>query len=297
MIAALRLSSLVVAPPVPGPDARRAPAPRPLRSARGGSERAGRADAPGARSAAAPVAAARARRARCLLIDPDATRRRGILKYLATYALEARGAGSPRVMRAWMERERFDAVILHDAFPDTQGKVLLRWLRKSWAGPILLVARLDESAKIVALETGASDVVDEACSRRELVARVRALLRLQPAGTAAAPPAPTAIRFHDLSLDLVYRRLSNDDRGVALRMSEPEFRLLCSLLLADGRVLGRAALATSVYEGQEAVDARTIDVAVSRLRRAIRSISGIRDMLVTVRGEGYRIVAPDEASA
>ena len=235
----------------------------------------------------------RARRSRCLLIDPDAPRRRGIQKYLSLYALEVRGAGSPKVARAWMERERFDAIILNDAFPDAGGGALLRWLRRIYAGPILLVAHLDESAKIVALETGACDVVDEACSRRELAARVRAQLRLRPgAAPMPAPAAPpserTSIRFHDLALDLVHRRLTSDG-GAALRLAEAEFRLLCCLLLAEGQVLGRDRLLGSVYGGQAAVDERTVDVAVSRLRKAIRSVSSVKDVLVTVRGQGYRI--------
>ena len=242
--------------------------------------------------------APRARRSTCLLFDPDEVRRRGILKYLSTFALEARGAGSPKVARAWLERERFDAIILYDA-PEADGMAFLRGLRHAWSGPILLVARsLDDFSRIVALETGASDVVGEDCSRRELVARIRALLRLQPAGTAAAPPSATAaagpsgrtaIRFHDLSLDLVRRRLSNEPDGMALRLGEAEFRLLCCLLLSDGQVLKRDELLATMYEGHEGVDARTIDVAVSRLRRAIRSISAVKDILVTVRGEGYRI--------
>ena len=241
----------------------------------------------------------RASRAHCLLIDPDATRRRGIQKYLSLYALEVRGAGSPKVARAWMVRERFDAIILNDALPDAGGIALLRWLRRSYAGPILLVARLDESAKIVALETGACDVVDEACSRRELAARVRAQLRLrhEPAPASAPaqavpPSARTSIRFHDLSLDLVHRRLASDVRGAALRLAEAEFRLLCCLLLADGQVLGRDQLLGSVYAGQVAVDERTVDVGVSRLRKAIRSVSSAKDVLVTVRGQGYRIDRP-----
>ena len=198
--------------------------------------------------------------------------------------------------RGWLARERFDAIIVHDALPDANATAFLRWLRRSCPGPILLVARsLDESSKIVALETGASDVVGEACSRRELVARVRALLRLKPEPARAGqarPPGRTSMRFHDLSLDLVYRRLSNESRGMALRLAEAEFRLLCCLLLSSGQVLGREALRTSVYEGQEAVDERTIDVAVSRLRRALHAMSSVKGILVTVRGEGYRIAAP-----
>ena len=246
------------------------------------------------RGDAAAAAAARARRSRCLLVDPDAIRRRGILKYMSMYALEARGAGSTKVARGWMERESFDAIILHDALPDAGAIVFLRWLRRSYAGPILLVAQLDDSAKIVALETGASDVVDEACTRRELVARVRAQLRLRhgpaPASAADAPASGrTSIRFHDLSLDLVHRRLSNEGRGAALRLGEAEFRLLCCLLLSEGQVLGRDRLMSTVYADHDAVDARTVDVAVSRLRKAIRWVSGVKDVLVTVRGQGYRI--------
>jgi len=251
-------------------------------------------DANAASRAEARGTGARARRSTCLLIDPDPIRRRSILKYLSTYALAARGAGSPKVARAWLERERFDAIILHDAFPDADGIAFVRWLRLSYSGPILLVARsFDEFSNIVALETGASDVVAESCSRRELVARIRALLRLKDSSAsipeAPAPSGRTSLRFHDLCLDLVHRRLSNEPRGTTLRLAEAEFRLLCCLLLSEGQVLKRDELRKSVYEGPDGVDERTIDVAVSRLRRAIGSVSAVKDILVTVRGEGYRI--------
>ena len=277
------------------PPAKRAAGSRSPPGARPRGDRLAALDAGDVSRAGSPATSSRARRPTCLLIDPDPVRRRGTLKYLSTFALDARGAGSSKVARGWLARERFDAIIAYDALPDADGTAFLRWLRLSCPGPILLVARsLDESSRIVALETGASDVVGEACSRRELVARVRALLRLKPdpgrAGT-ARPPERTSMRFHDLSLDLVYRRLSNESRGMALRLAEAEFRLLCCLLLSSGQVLGREALRTSVYEGQEAVDERTIDVAVSRLRRAIHAMSSIEGILVTVRGEGYRIAA------
>ncbi len=90
------------------------------------------------------------RRFVALLIDPDAIRRRGVLKCTSTYALGARGAGSPKRARAWLEREHFDAVLLHDAFPDTEGEALLRWLRKSWPGPILPVTVRGQGCRIAA---------------------------------------------------------------------------------------------------------------------------------------------------
>lgn len=258
------------------------------------AERIAAVDARAAARAPARWLGTHARRSTCLLVDPDPIRRRGTLKYLSTYALAARGAGSPKVARAWLERERFDAIILHDAFPDADGIAFVRWLRRSYSGPILLVARLfDEFSNIVALETGASDVVAESCSRRELVARIRALLRLKDSSACvpdASPSGRTSLRFHDLHLDLVHRRLSNEPRGTTLRLAEAEFRLLCCLLLSEGQVLKRDELSKSVYEDPERVDARTIDVAVSRLRRAIGSVSSVKDILVTVRGEGYRIV-------
>ena len=231
----------------------------------------------------------RAHRSTCLLVDADAIRRRGNLRYLSMYALEARGAGSVKVARGWLQRERFDAIILFDTPPESDGMVFVRALRQRWAGPILLVAHaLDDSARIVALETGASDVVDEACSRRELVARVRALLRLKP-DAVSRPSGRMLLHFHDLSLDLVHRRLDNAARGAALRLAEVEFRLLCCLLLSDGEVLGREALLARMYDQHDRVDVRTVDVAVSRLRRAFKAVSADEGMLVTVYGQGYRI--------
>ncbi len=234
----------------------------------------------------------RAQRSTCLLVDADAIRRRGNLKYLSMYALEARGAGSVKVARGWLQRERFDAIILYDTPPESEGMAFMRSLRQTWAGPVLLVARtLDDFARIVALETGASDVVDEACSRRELVARVRALLRLQPAAV-ARPSGRMLLHFHGLSLDLIHRRLDNAARGAALRLAEAEFRLLCCLLLSDGEVLRRDELLARMYDQHDRVDVRTVDVAVSRLRRAFKTISADEGILVTVRGEGYRIESP-----
>lgn len=239
-----------------------------------------------------PVAAAPARRSNCLLVDPDATRRRASLKYLSTYALEARGAGSSKAARGWLQRERFDAIILYHAPPGVDGMAFVRSLRQSWSGPILLVTRtLDDFARIVALETGVSDVVDEACSRRELVARVRALLRLQLAPE-SRPSGRMLLHLHGLSLDLVHRRLDNAARGATLRLAEAEFRLLCCLLLSDGEVLSRDELLARMYDRHDAVDVRTVDVAVSRLRRAFKTVSADEGLLVTVRGEGYRIAGP-----
>ena len=261
------------------------PVPRPQSSS--SAARPGR-----AREAAPASPSTYARRSTCLLVDADAIRRRGNLKYLSMYALEARGAGSVKVARGWLQRERFDAIILFDTPPESDGMVFVRALRQRWAGPILLVAHaLDDSARIVALETGASDVVDEACSRRELVARVRALLRLKP-DAVSRPSGRMLLHFHDLSLDLVHRRLDNAARGAALRLGEAEFRLLCCLLLSDGEVLGRDALLARMYDQHDRVDVRTVDVAVSRLRRAFKAVSADQGILVTVRGEGYRIEDP-----
>lgn len=242
--------------------------------------------------AVAEVPSTRAHRSTCLLVDADAIRRRGNLKYLSMYALEARGAGSMKVARGWLQRERFDAIILYATPPEPDARAFVRSLRQTWAGPILLVARaLDDFARIVALETGASDVVDEACSRRELVARVRALLRLQP-GAGRRPSGRMLLHFHDLSLDLVHRRLDNAARGAALRLAEAEFRLLCCLLLSEGEVLGRDELLARMYDQHDRVHVRTVDVAVSRLRRAFKAVSADEGILVTVRGEGYRIESP-----
>ena len=267
------------------PGARPPPAPQAPRL----REHDAGADTDAAARAEAPAATWPARRSTCLLVDPDAIRRRGNLKYLSTYALEGRGAGSVKVARGWLQRERFDAIILFDTPPESDGMAFVRALRQNWAGPILLVARaLDDFARIVALETGASDVVDEACSRRELVARVRALLRLQPAPE-PRPSGRMVLRFHALSLDLVHRRLDNALHGAALRLGEAEFRLLCCLLLSDGEVLGRDELLARMYDRRDKVDVRTVDVAVSRLRRAFKAVSADEGVLVTVRGEGYRI--------
>ncbi len=100
------------------------------------------------------------------------------------------------------------------------------------------------------------------------------------------------LHLHGLSLDLVHRRLDDAARGATLRRAEAEFRLLCCLLLSDGEVASRDELLARMYDRHDAVDARGVDVAVSRSRRAFKTVSADEGLLVTARGEGYRIAGP-----
>jgi DNA-binding response OmpR family regulator len=220
---------------------------------------------------------------RVLIIDDDQRLTVMLADYLARagFTIEQRASGKSGLAAA--ERERFDALILDVMLPDVDGFEVLRRLRAFSDTPVLmLTARGDETDRIVGLEIGADDYLPKPFNPRELLARLKAVLRRRhPAQTGAAPP----LRLGRLEIDRGGRVVRLD--GAERELTSYQFDLLVALAENAGRVLSRERLMDLVKgESLEAFD-RSIDVHVSRIRAAIEDDPKHPRRIVTVRGAGY----------
>ena len=238
---------------------------------------------------------------RILIVDDDPEIRRLLVDYLTRNGFEAISARDGREMWHALERHAIDLVVLDLMLPDTDGLTLCRDMRakagasvKANLPVLMLTARGEETDRIIGIEMGADDYLVKPFNPRELLARIKSILRR----TRALPPnlAPEAARFLFFSgwtLDTAERLLTAPD-GVATPLSGGEFRLLRILLDHPNRVLTRDQL-TEMIHGREAEPFdRAIDVQVSRLRQRLRDDSREPALLKTVRGEGYVLAAAVE---
>lgn len=175
--------------------------------------------------------------------------------------------------------------LLDIMLPDGDGLDLCRTIRRSdkLAGCqiILLTAKAEETDRVVGLELGADDYVTKPFSPRELVARVKAVLRRQD-----QPPAPTPITFGSLTLDPAAVQVTRE--GQPIDLSATEFRLLEFLARHPGRVFSREQLLDAVWKETRYVTPRSVDVYVRRLREKVETDPENPAHIVTVRGAGYR---------
>ncbi|WP_305072417.1 response regulator [Propionivibrio sp.] len=233
-----------------------------------------------------------------LIVDDDLEIRRLLVDYLSRNGFEAIAARDGREMWQALERHAIDLIVLDLMLPDTDGLTLCRDLRAKPGKPnlpvLMLTARGEETDRIIGIEMGADDYLVKPFNPRELLARIKSILRR----TRALPPnlAPDSARyltFAGWTLDTAERLLTAPD-AVATPLSGGEYRLLRILLDHPNRVLTRDQL-TEMIHGREAEPFdRAIDVQVSRLRQRLRDDSREPKLLKTVRGEGYVLAAAVE---
>ncbi|MDP3712955.1 MAG: response regulator transcription factor [Mycobacteriales bacterium] len=190
---------------------------------------------------------------------------------------------------AEFDRGGADIVLLDLMLPGLSGTEVCRQLRAVSSVPvIMLTARDSEVDKVVGLELGADDYVTKPFSSRELVARVRAVLRRRGAGTDTAD-ASTALEAGPVRMDVDRHVVTV--RGSEVAMPLKEFELLELLLRNAGRVLTRGTLIDRVWGADYVGDTKTLDVHVKRLRAKVEADPGTPRHLVTVRGLGYKFEA------
>src|SRR5262249_35981496 len=194
-------------------------------------------------------------------------------------------AGDGDVARELLERERPSLVVLDLMLPGTDGLTLCRWIRdRSQLPVIMLTARGDEADRIVGLELGADDYVTKPFSPRELVARVRTVLRR---GAAANEMLHERVRFGDIEIDAAAREVRKG--GAALKLTAREFDLLLFLACHPRRVFSRDQLMNRVWGYEPAFESGTVTVPVRRLREKIEDDPARPRHLETVWGVGSRL--------
>jgi two-component system OmpR family response regulator len=227
-----------------------------------------------------------------LVVDDDTEIRTLLRDYLERNGLRATAVADGRAMRAALERGRFDLVILDLMLPGEDGLSLCRDLRaRSNLPVIMLTARGEETDRIVGLEMGADDYLAKPFNPRELLARIKAVLRRTRTLPATDSSDIRRFRFAGWTLELARRQLLSPD-GVVVALSGGEYRLLEVLLQRPNQVLSRDQL-LDLTRGREALPFdRSIDVQIGRLRRRLRDESAV--LIQTVRGEGYVLAAEVE---
>ena len=218
---------------------------------------------------------------RILLIEDDSRLAEMVSEYLGESGFRVSIAAGGRAGLERLAREPFDALVLDLMLPDMDGLEVCRELRAKSDTPVLmLTARGDAADRIVGLELGADDYLPKPFQPRELLARLRAILRRGKSKGRAAP-----LRFGNLEIDRDSRSVRVD--GQERSLTGYQFALLVALAENAGRVLSRETLMDLVKgEPLEAFD-RSIDVHVSRIRAAIEHDPRKPRRIVTVRGAGY----------
>ncbi|MCP5159720.1 MAG: two-component system response regulator OmpR [Gammaproteobacteria bacterium] len=231
---------------------------------------------------------------RILIVDDDARLRALLERYLREQGCTVRGVADGRRLDAALEQEPFDLLVLDLMLPGENGLDICRRLRNQGCNlPILmLTAKGDEVDRIVGLELGADDYLPKPCNPRELLARIRAILRRRTREAPGSPGAPGAIvRFGRCELQLATRRLGRD--GQELTLTSGEFALLKALVEHPRRPLTRDHLLDLARGRERNAFDRSVDVQISRLRRLVEPDPTQPRYIQTVWGVGY-VFVPDE---
>jgi DNA-binding response OmpR family regulator len=224
---------------------------------------------------------------RILMIEDDATIREQTARLLRDEGYAVEEAATAAIGLEGFERLPSDCVLLDVNLPDRDGFEVCRRLRSRSDVPIIMVtARADSFDVVAGLEAGADDYVTKPFEPKELAARIRAMLR-RVQGTGPNPAAVVLGGRVELVPDEGVVRVE----GSEVHLTRTEFRLLCELAGAPGRVFSREVLLESVWGYEYVGDTKLVDVHIYRLRSKIEADPGDPKHLVTVRGLGYKVLA------
>jgi two-component system OmpR family response regulator len=227
---------------------------------------------------------------RLLLVDDEPSLREPLAEYLVRQGFVVRQAEDAAKARSALLEETPDLVLLDVMMPGEDGLSLCRYLAEAKNLPvIMLTAKAEAMDRIVGLEIGADDYVPKPFEPRELVARIRSVLR-RSAKTAPATDEDALLEFDGWKLDPLKRKLT-DSEGTVVPISSAEFRLLVAFLSHPRQVLDRDRLLDMVQGREAHLFDRAVDNQVSRLRRKMEEDSRDPKLIQTVWGGGYRLAA------
>ena len=233
-----------------------------------------------------------------LIVDDDAEVRQLVADYLSDFDLRVSGAADSLGMRRMLAQNVVDLILLDVKLPSDDGMTIARELRlKSSIPIIMLTSRKDEVDRMMGLEAGADDYITKPFNPRELVARIRSVLRRAHAPPPSSPSDIIRVmRFADWELNLRARRLTSRTNE-SVELTHTEFALLLAFLHAPQRILSREQLLKLVRGGDDELFDRSIDVQILRLRRKLEADSNQPQLIKTERGLGYLFDAKVESVA
>lgn len=228
-----------------------------------------------------------------VVVEDEATQRQLLVEYLGRQNFRVSSADGGTALRRLVERELPSVVLLDVGLPGEDGFVLARWLREksSRVGIIMVTAAADTVDRVVGLETGADDYIAKPYEPRELLARVKSVLRRATGTPAVSGPR---MRMGRVVFDLEKRVLVAPTDGGEERLTASEYDLLKVFAENPNRPLNRDwLLEVTAHREMEAFD-RAIDLRVTRLRRKIEIDPAHPEAIRTVRGVGYMFVPPKD---
>lgn len=232
----------------------------------------------------------------CLVVDDDSTMRHLVTSYLEDHDIKAVSAARRDEVAGLLARTQPDLVVLDLRLGQDDGLDLLREIRANSDIPVIIATghRRDEIDRVVGLELGADDYITKPFGLRELLARIRAVLRRRETGQAMAQREleKGRCRFGNWLLDRKNRRLTNS-QGEPVALSKGEYALLVAFLNAPQRPLSREHLLQATRVHEDVFD-RSIDVQVLRLRRKLETDPSAPSIIRTERGVGYVFTLPVE---
>lgn len=230
---------------------------------------------------------------RLLVVDDDADIRELLSAYLGRYDMDVETAGDGESLFAQLEQTSFDLIILDIMLPGEDGLSLCRRIRGHSTTPIIFLTALDSPTdRVVGLELGADDYVVKPFDPRELLARIRTVLRrVQDVQTPLGSPRAESRRFAGWTLNVLSRELTFHDENIML--SDALYRLLLLFLNSPFAVLSRDYLLNQMQGRDADVFDRSVDIQVSRLRNLLKD-TGTPKIIKTIRGGGYMLTAEVE---
>ena len=232
---------------------------------------------------------------RILIVDDDPGLRSLISSFLDKHGFHADTAGDPVEMRRMLDQNRYDVIVLDVMMPGEDGLSALRRLQKDDGPPVIMLSAVGTDIdRIVGLEMGAEDYLSKPCNPRELLARIRTVLRrntkTSSSEKAANENALTGVlRFAGWRFDAPARTL-HDPAGKLITLSDGEYRLLRAFVDHPRRVLTRDQLLDFARGQESEFYDRAIDVQISRLRRKLSESADGAELIRTIRSEGYMFV-------
>ena len=221
-----------------------------------------------------------------LVVDDDHALRASIADYLGQHGYGVHAASDAGTMEKILASAPIDLIVLDVMLPGEDGLSICRRVADAGGPAIIMVSAMgDEIDRILGLELGADDYLGKPCSPRELLARVRAVLRRREESAAGAPPKGKAYHFLGFTLDGV-RRTLRAPNGVSILLTAGEFSLLSVFLDHPQRILSRDQLIEKARGAEADVFDRAVDVQISRLRRKLHDCAP-QEIIKTYRGAGY----------
>jgi len=233
-----------------------------------------------------------------LIVDDDPSIRQMLAEYLGSHGFRTAEAGDGAAMRVAIEQELPDVVLLDLRLPREDGLSLARFLRERYdVGIIMVTAAGEVIDRVVGLEVGADDYVTKPFDPRELLARLKSVMRRSQARPAVAPGdapvQPRTVPFGRCQLDLAAHQLFAADGG-EIPITSMEFDLLKVFVEHPGKALSRDRILTLTRNREWEPFDRSIDIRIARLRRKVEADGENPQVIRTVRGVGYMYVPPPD---